>query len=97
MSYTIPIDLNLEAWEEWCEYRRVEKKNKVGPLGAKKQHKMLVEYTYEQQQQIIDTAMVGGWTGLFPLKISDKQPADTMNLLTDRKWADHLTEDNLLN
>lgn len=100
MSYTIPINLNLEAWEEWCEYRRVEKKNKVGPLGAKKQHKMLVEYTYEQQQQIIDTAMVGGWTGLFPLKASDK-PADTIDLLMDREWAKDLianTDDkNLLN
>ena len=96
MSYTIPIDLNLEAWEEWCEYRRVEKKNKVGPLGAKKQHKMLVEYTYEQQQQIIDTSMASGWTGLFEPKTTIK-PADTMNILTDRSWATHLTEDNLLN
>ncbi len=96
MSYTIPIDLNLEAWEEWCEYRRVEKKNKVGPLGAKKQHKMLIEYTYEQQQQIIDTSMASGWTGLFEPKTPIK-PANTMNLLTDRSWADHLTEDNLLN
>ena len=100
MSYTIPIGLNVEAWNEWCEYRRIEKKNKVGPLGAKKQHELLVEYTYEQQQLIINTSMNGGWTGLFPLKVTAK-PADTVNLLLDRDWAKDLVisdeDKNLLN
>jgi len=98
MSYTIPMFINVEAWEEWCEYRRVEKKNKVGPMGAKKQHDMLREYTHEEQQEIIDTSIAAGWTGLFPLKAKPKQPANTMDLLQDRDWAKHLVEDkNLLN
>lgn len=99
MSYIIPIGLNIEAWNEWCEFRRIEKKNPVGPLGAKKQHKMLVKYPYEVQQQIIDTSITGGWTGLFAPKTPIKA-ANTMDLLLDREWAKDLIatdESKLLN
>lgn len=96
MSYTIPIGLNIEAWEEWCEYRKVTRKA-VSSFAAKKQFKLLLRYSEEDQQAIIDHSIANDYQGLFELKLSNKQPANTMNLLTDRSWAEHLTEDNLLN
>ena len=97
MSYTLPIDLNVEAWNEWCEYRKEARKKAVSSFAAKKQFKMLCKYSYEQQQQIIDISISNDYTGLFELKVTPKQ-SDTMDLLTDRSWADHLVEDkNLLN
>ena len=94
MSYTLPIGLNISAWEEWCEYRRIEKRNKVGPIGAKKQFAILLKYTIDEQQEIIDTSIAGGWTGLFDLKTANKPPAqaDTFDLLTDRSWAQDLVD-----
>lgn len=96
MSYTIPMFINVEAWEEWCEYRKVETRKKVSPTAAKKQFKFLLNYTEEDQQLIIDHSISNDWTGLFPLKVTPK-PADTVKLLLDRDWAKGLTEENLIN
>ncbi len=64
----IPTGINTEAWKEWVEFRRKEKGNPVTKSGATKQFKLLLTYTEESQQEIIDTSINGGWTGLFPLK-----------------------------
>lgn len=64
----IPIGINTEAWDEWCEFRRIEKKKKVGPIAAKKQFKMLLKYTEEEQQVIIDNSISNGYQGLFDIK-----------------------------
>jgi len=97
MSYTLPIGLNIEAWNEWCEYRKEARRKPVSSFAAKKQFKMLLKYTEAQQQQIIDISISNDYTGLFDLKVTPKQ-ADTIDMLTDRSWAEHLTDDgNLLN
>ena len=64
----LPIGINTEAWDEWCEFRRIEKKKKVGPIAAKKQFKMLLKYSEEDQQVIIDNSISNGYQGLFDLK-----------------------------
>ena len=97
MSYTIPMFINVEAWSEWCEYRKVETRKKVSTTAAKKQFKFLEQYSESDQQKIIDNSISNDWTGLFELKVTPK-PANTMDLLQDRDWAKHLVEDkNLLN
>jgi len=95
MSYTIPMFINVEAWEEWCEYRKATRKA-VSAFAAKKQFKFLLNYSEEDQQAIIDHSISNDYQGLFELKVTPK-PADTVKLLMDRDWAKGLTEDNLLN
>ena len=94
MSYTIPMFINVEAWEEWCEYRKATRKA-VSSFAAEKQFKFLLNYSEEDQQAIIDHSISNDYQGLFELK---HKPANTMDLLQDRDWAKHLVEDkNLLN
>lgn len=95
MTHTTPIGINIEAWDEWCEYRKATRKA-VSSFAAKKQFKLLLRYTEEDQQAIIDHSIANDYQGLFELKISNNKPAqtNTMDLLMDRSWADHFTEDN---
>ena len=96
MSYTIPMFINVEAWNEWCEYRKATRKA-VSSFAAKKQFKFLLNYSEEDQQAIIDHSISNDYQGLFELKVTPK-PANTMDLLQDRDWAKHLlTDDNLIN
>ena len=96
MSYTIPMFINVEAWNEWCEYRKATRKA-VSSFAAKKQFKFLLNYSEEDQQAIIDHSICNDYQGLFELKVTPK-PANTMNLLSDRSWAEHLiTDKNLIN
>jgi len=46
MSYTIPIGINIEAWNEWCEYRKATRKA-VSKFAAKKQFNLLLQYSEE--------------------------------------------------
>ena len=97
MNYTLPIGLNIAAWDEWCEYRKVARRKPVSSFAASKQFKMLLRYPEDQQQQIIDISISNDYTGLFDLKVTPRQ-SDTMELLTDRSWAEHLIEPgNLIN
>ena len=97
MSYTLPIGLNISAWEEWCEYRKATRKA-VSSFAAKKQFKLLLRYSEEDQQAIIDHSIANDYQGLFELKLSNKAPkqADTFDLLTDRDWAKDLVEGNTI-
>jgi hypothetical protein len=87
--------INQEAWEEWIEFRRVEKKKKVGPIAEKKQHKMLSQYPPEIQQEIIDSSIMNSYQGLFPPKGAITQPQKAGSTrdrsltedLNDRSWA----------
>ncbi len=60
--------LNLDAWNEWVEFRHKEKRKKIGDMAKVKQQKMLTQYTPEQQQEIIDQSIMNSWQGLFPPK-----------------------------
>ena len=91
--YTIPIDINIEAWNEWCEYRKATRKA-VSSFAAKKQFKLLERYSMEDQQAIIDNSIANDYQGLFELKVSQKPAQTAMTLLMDRSWADHIVTDD---
>lgn len=57
-----------DAWEEWVEYRRVERKKPLGPFSIKRQLKILTEISEENAIATIDKAINSGWQGLFPDK-----------------------------
>ncbi len=57
-----------EAWEEWIEYRKTERKKPVGPIAAKKQLKILGSCSEEVAISIIDKAINHGWQGLWAPK-----------------------------
>ena len=82
-------ELNMEAWQEWCEWRRLEKKIKIGPIAAKKQRQMLAQYPPAVQQAIIDRSIANSYQGLFPPRqkpITTRQTA-LIDDLTDTSWA----------
>ena len=67
----LPIDSNqkfIEAWNEWCDFRR-EIKKKLTKLSAKKQ----ITFLLNQPDPIkcINQSIQNGWTGLF--EVSQKQ------------------------
>ena len=97
MNYTIPIGINVDAWDEWCEYRKATRKA-VSSFAAKKQFKLLLNYSEDDQQLIIDHSIANDYQGLFPLK--PQQPVAVQSpfkALTDDSWAIGLTDENLLN
>ena len=69
--HNTPIDtptvINREAWSEWIEYRKQAKK-KMTEATVKKQHAMLSRFSKDVQQEIIDSSIQNGWTGLFEPK-----------------------------
>lgn len=85
--------INEIAWEEWCDWRRAEKRKKVTPRAAKMQRKMLSAYSPEVQRAIIEQSIMNDWQGLFPPK-GQNVPLGTgtrartlQDDLTDRSWA----------
>jgi len=91
----IPMGINPEAWLEWEEFRRVGKKKKITTFAARKQFKLLEQHDYPTQQLIIDNSIQNDYQGLFPVK-QQEQRQSTYDLLTNRDWAEGLTENNLL-
>jgi hypothetical protein len=63
----IPDGINQPAWIEWIEYRKSKKKT-VSPAAAKKQFKLLSNYAFDVQQQIIDQSIQNDYQGLFEPK-----------------------------
>jgi len=94
MTYTIPIGINIEAWDEWCEYRKATRKA-VSKFAAAKQFKLLLRYSEEDQQRIIDHSIANDYQGLFELRLSN-QAQSGMKMLTDTSWADHLIDESKL-
>lgn len=94
----IPEGINQPAWNEWIEYRKSKKKT-VSSAAAKKQFKLLTDYAFDVQQQIIDQSIQNDYQGLFAPKggINGSQPAQqsAMNNLTDTSWANHLVSPQL--
>jgi len=70
-------ELNLESWTEWCEFRKDGKKPII-KTTAVKQLKMLVNYSIDEQKEIIDKSIIGQYQGLFPLK-NQTQPRYASN------------------
>ena len=63
----IPDGINQSAWIEWVEFRKQSKK-KITPAAAKKQFKLLSDYAFDLQQQIIDQSIQNDYQGLFAPK-----------------------------
>ena len=83
------IGLNQEALDEWTEYRE-EKKKPLSPLALKKSMKFLLKYGEEQQQHIVDAAIMNDWQGLHhvdpPKKVTTRERSIADDL-TDTSWA----------
>lgn len=74
-----PEGLNLEAWEDYIEYRKEARLRKLQPLSMKKQAKWLVERGGKDiQRDIVDCTIRNQYQGLHPLngrtKKADKVP-----------------------
>ena len=86
--------INQEAWGEWVDWRRKEKKRPITPTSERLQHRLLAGYTHEQQRLILEHSMRQGYQGLFPDDVVRQQPAKTSTRanslehdLNDRSWA----------
>jgi len=69
----LPLDnplLNSEAWEEWKDYQRRERKKpiKAGGRREKAQLELLLQYDIDTQGVIIKRSLDKEWAGLFPIK-----------------------------
>ena len=67
--------LNKSALLEWLEF----KKYNYQKVGVDKLVKMLIEYSYENQQKIVDTSIRNNWKGLFDLKVETKPKQNNSN------------------
>ena len=89
VNETTIIGINQEALEEWAEYRQ-EKKKPLSKLALKKTTNLMLKHGLEQQQLMVDTAIMNDWQGLHqvdpPKRISTKQTS-LMEDLTDTSWA----------
>lgn len=66
-----PKELNMDAWLEWCNFRKKEYRLNYKDLGEKKAIAQLLKLSCgdkEKQQQIVDQSMANGWKGLFSIK-----------------------------
>lgn len=87
----IPEGINVTAWNEWADYRKNEKNKAITKAAAKKQFKLLLNYTHEQQQEVIDNSIQSDYQGLFALKGLPTRAAKTfIDKHTDTSWADGL-------
>ena len=81
--------INQIALEEFQEHR-VEIKKPMTPLAIKKAIKVLMPFSLEQQQYMVDQAILNGWRGLFPVDPPKQFSSRTRTLqdeLTDTSWA----------
>ena len=83
------INLNQQALDEFIEHR-IELKRPMTPLAIKKAANILKPFPFDHQQYMVDTAIISGWRGLFPVdpprQISTKQPTLQQDL-NDTSWA----------
>ncbi len=56
------------VWEEWSDYRALEKKSSLGPRAVPKQIKMLEALGEALAIETINLSIQNGWLGLFPPK-----------------------------
>lgn len=59
--------ININAWVEWCNYRK-SKKKPVSKQAADKQLKTLAAHSDIEQQMIVDQSIANDYTGLFSVK-----------------------------
>lgn len=67
-----PENLNIEAFNSWCEYKGKSYSNQGKSLSINK----LIQYPKEVQQQMVDSSIMNNYKGLFEIK---KQPGQNKN------------------
>lgn len=87
----MPMGLNVEALEEWQEYRE-EKGKPLSRRALNKSRNFLMKYPdLEHQQFIVDQAIMNDWQGLHhvdPPKVSTTRKRTLTDDLNDRSWAE---------
>ncbi|ADV46450.1 hypothetical protein [Nitratifractor salsuginis] len=66
---SLPPSVNKKAWAEWIAYKGKGYKG----VSKTKAINLLSKFTYEEQQEMVDTAIMSGWKGIFPPKRRPKQ------------------------
>ena len=69
-KWFIPEWVNVQAWNEFEEFRTKHKKSGWSDLARTKAVNLLKGFTHEEQQQAIDKSILGGYSGLFPKKLN---------------------------
>lgn len=59
-------DAFKSEWLDWLEYRKKELKVPLGPIGAKKQFKLLASWDEATAIASLEQSMRCGYQGLFP-------------------------------
>ena len=81
-------NLNQIALDEFIEHR-VELKKPMTPLAIKKATNILLPFSFTHQQYMVDTAIISGWRGLFPVE-PQRQTCKSTSIETDindTSWA----------
>ncbi len=85
----LPIGLNVEAFEEWREYRE-ENGKPLSCLARKKVINRLLRHDEKHQQLMVDRAIENDWQGLHdierPRECTSRQQSIAQDL-TSRDWA----------
>lgn len=63
-------DINPTAWGQYVQHRK-EKRHKMTPLSEAKQKNVLRQFSFADQQKMVDITIANGWTGLFPERVRD--------------------------
>ena len=83
-------NINVDAFEEW---KNNKKYKTIGPIT--KVLNFLNDYSFAEQQQIVDTSIMNGWKGLF--EPSKKRNRTDNNIGVAKSWLDEndfMEEDN---
>ena len=65
---SLPRNLNLEAFEMWCEYKGKSYKQQGKTLSAN----MLSKYPQDKQMQMVESSIMNNYKGLFEIKETPK-------------------------
>ena len=77
--------INKSAYAEWLDYKKKSKKWSMSEFTVKKQIKMLEQYSFEEQQNMIDRSIMNGWIWLFEKEDSIKTSPSSASPLQDKE------------
>jgi len=82
-------NLNQIALDEFIEHR-LEMKKPMTPLAIRKASNVLMKHPPAQQQLMVDTAIMSGWRGIYPVDPPKTQTSRQSTIeqdLTNTDWA----------
>lgn len=77
--------INKSAYAEWLDYKKKSKKWSMSEFTVKKQIKMLEQYSFEEQQNMIDRSIMNGWIWLYEKENSIKTTPSSASPLQDKE------------